>query len=194
MPKPPLLVAPSPNETIASQTWGVPVTDMVNGLTTGAEMIGCLVWTLAANQNLSSGTLVTLSIPTPLYDSDGFFNPAVNTQLVVPPGLDGIYEVFWALQTPSASADSTWRMHLTRNGTRFISDSRKVDSTAPAGCQCRAILPLYAGDAIVATISQSGASVAATMKQVMLRRIGDIPAAYEEAEPPADNPEATPAE
>lgn len=178
MPKPPILIAPAPNEPIASQAWGVPVTDVINGLTNGRGWIGAICSLLAANQTWPVST-AGVALPTPIYDSDGFF-VAGQDRFVVPPGLGGIYEVDFHLGSDTAEQGKGLRMAVLRNGTRFAQAQTTAWSASQVTLDIHAIIDCPDGTIINAQFAGNHAgTIKCVVKNMWVRRLGDTPAPIE---------------
>lgn len=177
MPKPPLLVSPSPNESIASATWGAPVTDAVNGLTTGQSRVGVICSNTGTGQGLGTST-ANVTLPTPIYDSDGFFD-GINTHLLkVPPGLAGLYEIGVHIGTDTAEQGKGMRMGILLSGIRISQVNITTYSASASLMTAGLVLRMEDGDTISfnAAGNHTGA-IKMTTKIAWMWRIADLPPA-----------------
>lgn len=175
MPKPPLLVPPLPNETIASAAWGDPVTVAVNGLVTGDSIIGSILATTGSTQNITTAfAAIAFSNTWLQHESDPFFNPAGNSW-VIPAGLNGLYRLDCLFSLATGVADVAFRVACRKNGTAFWQGNSKLGYGSMASHGCGVILPMADGDAITFLASQNGANQVMSVKAVSLIRIGDLP-------------------
>jgi len=192
MPKPPLLVPPLPKEIIASQAWGTPVTNAVNGLVTGASLIGCIYFTTADTQpGDATFASVTLKGADVLYDSDQFFDDA-NNRLVIPPGLNGIYRLDYSVGTTTGVAQQQVRLAIIRNEATLYQVNQIVAFGSAVGLGFSGVVPMSDGGTVRATVQISGGNTVIAKKFVSLIRIADLPAGYvpTEDEPEFDLPAA----
>jgi hypothetical protein len=174
MPIPPLLVPPAPREPIASQPWGVPVTDAVNGLVTGEGIIGCFIYTEAGGQTASSTyNPVTILADYVKYDSDGFVDVAGN-RFVIPPGLAGVYQVDWNVSTTSYTSGSGLRMSVRKNGTTLFQAQGAAAYNSMFSWGFAGKMVLNDGDVIQAYI-QAGTNQPLVFKSASLQRIHNLP-------------------
>lgn len=166
MPVPPILIAPVPNEPIASQAWGVPVTNAINALGNGHIPCGCMLLNEAANQGIDN-TLETVAFNASdvLWDSDGFFDDATD-QWTIKPGLAGVYEVLFHASCGTFPNDASYRLQIQKNGSAIGQFNAKIGYNSSAIGLIHGFWRLADNDVIR---FQASASAAVTMSRKALR-------------------------
>lgn len=173
MPLPPTLIAPVAGEVITTTAWGVPVTTAVNGLKTGNELVGCILYQEAGNQQFSNNFDVVQMWPAEkVYDSDGFMDDA-GDRFVIPVGLNGIYRVEWSLLFGGAQVRAI-RAAVLRNQTVLQQVNCQCPYGAVATASASSIWRLADGHTLQWKASQNGtAAETMTVKMISLIRIGN---------------------
>jgi hypothetical protein len=150
------ITPPAPQTNIDATTWGKPITDEVNRLTTVtdtqtanlARMGGS--WRRAANQTIPATTWTTVSFDTELADTNAFLAPPATT-ITMPAGTAGVYAISLAAYT---GLNATVRLMVTG-----VSDNiTAVPDPITGACALALTMALAVGNTIYAQIYAGGAT------------------------------------